>query len=127
MANPKWLKVAARHSGQHTWTLGYVFEKYREYEGKSAEALAEELGCSLEKLAWLSLCRRPSEEHFAEHLEQIGKRFEVEPHRLAAVIRHVEVLDVLPVSRDTNEEEEGEDSFLLAARDYTDEDDETNS
>ncbi|MFE8595441.1 hypothetical protein [Archangium violaceum] len=126
MTNPKWLQVAARSSGQHTWTLGYVFEKYREYEGKSAEALAEELGCSLETLAWLSLCRRPSEERFAEHLEEIGKRFEVEPHRLAAVIRHVEVLDELPPRRDANEEE-GEDSFLLAARDYTDEDDETNS
>ncbi|HEX5754526.1 MAG TPA: hypothetical protein VFZ09_50550 [Archangium sp.] len=125
MTNPKWLAVAARSSGQHDWTLGYVFEQYRKYENKSAEALAEELGCSPDTLAWLSLCRRPSEEHFAEHLEEIGKRFEVEPHRLAAVIRHVEFLDVLPERRDA--EEEGEESFLLAARDHTDEDDETNS
>ncbi|WPB75401.1 hypothetical protein KYC5002_41210 [Archangium violaceum] len=124
MTNPKWLAVAARSSGQHTWTLGYVFEKYREYEGKSVEALAEELGCSLETLAWLSLCRRPSEEHFAEHLEEIGKRFEVEPHLLAAVVRHVEVLDVLPPSRGAQEEEEGEVTVLLAARDHTDEGDE---
>ncbi|KFA90306.1 hypothetical protein [Archangium violaceum] len=123
MTNPKWLAVAARSSGQHTWTLGYVFEKYREYESKSAEALAEELGCSLETLAWLSLCRRPSQEHFAEHLEQIGNRFEVEPHLLAAVIRHVEVLDRLPPSRGA-QEEEGEVTVLLAARDHSDEGDE---
>lgn len=124
MTSPKWLKVAAQHSGQHTWTLGYVFEQYRKYEGKSAEELAEDLGCSLETLEWLSLCRRPSEERFAEHLELIEKRFAVEPHRLAAVVRHVEVLDVLPASQE--QEEEGEQSFLLAARDHTT-DDETNS
>lgn len=121
MTNPKWLEAAARRSGQHTWTLGYVFEQYRKYEGKSAEALAEELGCSLETLAWLSLCRRPDEALFAEHLEMIEKRFAVEPHRLAAVVRRVEVLDVLPASQ-----EEGEEPFLLAARDHTP-DDETSS
>ena len=27
MANPKWLEVAARRSGQLSWTLGYVFER----------------------------------------------------------------------------------------------------
>lgn len=123
MANPKWLEVAARRSGQLSWTLGYVFEQYRKYEGKSAEQLAAELECSLETLEWLSLCRRPSEELFVEHLELIEKRFAVEPHRLAAVVRHVEVLDVLPASQ---EQEEGEESFLLAARDHTT-DDETSS
>ena len=124
MANPKWLEVAARRSGQLSWTLGYVFEQYRKYEGKSAEELAVELGCSPETLEWLSLCRRPSEERFVEHLEMIEKRFAVEPHRLAAVVRHVEVLDVLPASQE--QEQAHEESFLLAARDHTT-DDETNS
>ncbi len=125
MANPKWLKVAARHSGQHTWTLGYVFEQYRKHEGKSAEELAADLGCSLEMLDWLSLCRRPDEEHFAEHLELIEKRFAVEPSRLAAVLRRVEVLDALPTSREEGDDV-GEEAFLLAARDHTT-DDETSS
>jgi hypothetical protein len=120
MTNPKWLKVAARCSGQHTWTLGYVFEQYRKYEGKSAEELAVDLGCPLEMLDWLSLCRRPEEETFAEHLDLIEKRFAVEPHRLAAVIRRVEVLDVLPASREGGDV--GEETFLLAARDYTTDD-----
>jgi hypothetical protein len=124
MANPKWLKVAAQRSGQHTWTLGYVFEQYRKYEGKSLEQLAAELDCSLETLDWLSLCRRPDEERFAEHLDMIEKRFAVEPYRLAAVIRRVEVLDVLPASKEGGEA--GEEAFLLAARDHTT-DDETSS
>lgn len=124
MVNPKWLKVAAQRSGQHTWTLGYIFEQYRKHERKSAEELAEDLGCPLEMLDWLSLCRRPDEEHFAEHLERIEKRFAVEPYRLAAVIRRVEVLDVLPASQE--EGDVGEEFFLLAARDHTT-DDETSS
>jgi transcriptional regulator with XRE-family HTH domain len=123
--NPEWLGVVARHSGQYTWTLGYVFEQYRKYEGKSAEELAEDLGCSLETLDWLSLCRRPDEEKFAEHLDIIEKRFAVEAHRLADVIRTVEVLDVLPPEREDGEEGEAE-GFLLAARDHST-DDETSS
>lgn len=122
--NPKWLRVVAQHSGQRTWTLGHVFEQYQRYEGKSAEALAEDLGCSLETLDWLSLCRRPDEETFAEHLEIIEKRFAVEAHRLAAVVRRVEVLDALPTSRE--EKGAGEETFLIAARDHTT-DDETSS
>ncbi|MCY1074748.1 hypothetical protein [Archangium lansingense] len=125
MTNPKWLEVVARHSGQYTWTLGYVFEQYRKYEGKSAEALAEDLGCSLETLDWLSLCRRPDEDRFAEHLDIIEKRFAVEAHRLADVLRTVEVLDVLPAEREGGDGE-GAASFLLAARDHSS-DDETSS
>ncbi|HYO53213.1 hypothetical protein [Archangium sp.] len=125
MANPKWLKVAAQRSGQHTWTLGYIFEQYRKHEGKSAEELAADLDCSLEMLDWLSLCRRPDEERFAEHLGMIEKRFAVEPYRLAAVLRRVEVLDVLPASQEGGEAM-GEDAFLLAARDHST-DDETSS
>ncbi len=124
MANPKWLKAAAQRSGQHTWTLGYVFEQYRKYEGKSLEELAAELNCPLETIDWLSLCRRPDEERFAEQLDMIEKRFAVEPYRLAAVIRRVEVLDVLPTSQE--EGDGGEEAFLLAARDHTT-DDETSS
>lgn len=125
MTNPKWLEVAARRSGQHTWTLGYVFEQYLRHEGKSAGQLAEDLGCSPEVLPWLSLCRRPDEERFAEHLEMIEKRFGVEPFRLAAVLRRVEVLEVLPAQRDAGDDSE-EGSYLLAARDHT-ADDETSS
>ncbi|QRN97339.1 hypothetical protein JRI60_51800 [Archangium violaceum] len=124
MTNPKWLKVAAQRSGQRTWTLGYVFEQYRKYEDKSVEELAAELDCSLEVLDWLSLCRRPDKERFTEHLDVIAKRFAVNPYRLAAVIRHVEVLDVFPASKEDGEV--GEDAFLLAARDHTT-DDETSS
>ena len=121
MTNPKWLKVAAQRSVRHTWSLGYVFARYQKYEGKSAEDLTAELGCSREVFDWLSVCRRPAEERFAEHLRLLETRFSVEPRRLAAVLRRVEVLDVLPP--DEEGMEEGlEESPLLAARDHPDDD-----
>jgi transcriptional regulator with XRE-family HTH domain len=95
MTQPNWLKTAARRSAERVWTLGHVFEKYRQFERKSPEELAMQLGCSLETLAWLALCRRPDEERFAEDLSIIAERFNVDPNGLAEVIRHVESLGVL--------------------------------
>jgi hypothetical protein len=125
MRTPEWLKVAAERSAQDPASLGYVFAQYRKHEGKSAEELAAMLNCTLKVLDELSLCRRPDPERFAEHLRMIEKRFAVAPRRLAAVLRRVEVLDILPA------EEEGgtavrDDSYLLAARDHSS-DDETSS
>ena len=121
MTNPKWLAVAARRSGEHTWSLGYVFARYQKHEGKTREELAAELKCSMDVLDWLSLCRRPDEARFAEQLHLIEKRFAVDSERLACVLRHVNVSD------DTPEEGEGarEQLFQLAARDQSD--DETDS
>ncbi|MFL5355439.1 hypothetical protein [Archangium sp.] len=125
MTNPDWLKVAARRSAHEVWTLGHVFERYRELESRSPEELAAELGCSLEVLAWLSLCRRPEGEEFTEHVDAIVKRFGLDPLRLIAVLRHVEVMDALSARPEGGEAAEG-DSVLLAARDRS-QDDETNS
>ena len=125
MTTPEWLKVASQRSAQAPASLGYVFEQYRMHEGKSAQEFAAMLGCSLEALEGLSLCRRPEQERFAEHLRMIEKRFAVEPRRLAAVLRRVEVLDVLPADGEGGTAVR-DDSFLMAARDHAS-DDETGS
>ena len=121
MTTPEWLKVAAQRSAQDPASLGYAFEQYRKHEGNSAEDLAARLGCSQEVLDELYLCRRPEQDRFAEHVRMIGKRFAVDPRRLAAVLRRVEVLNVLPadgeggiVARDA--------AYLLAARDHSGDD-----
>ncbi|ATB40438.1 Bipolar DNA helicase [Cystobacter fuscus] len=90
MSQPSWLRTAARRSEEHAWLLGHVFMKYRQLERESSEELATRLGCSLETLAWLALCRRPSADRFAEELKVIAKRFNVEPKGLTEVIRRVE-------------------------------------
>lgn len=121
MTTPEWLKVAAQRSAQDPASLGYVFEQYRKHEGQSLEALAERLGCSREALDGLYLCRRPEPTRFAEHLRMLGERFAVDPRRLAAVLRRVEVLDILP-----EDGAEGDpvrpDAYLMAARDHSGDD-----
>jgi hypothetical protein len=121
MTTPEWLKVAAQRSAQDPASLGYAFEQYRRHEGKSAGELAAMLGCSQEVLDALSLCRRPQQDRFAEHLRMIGKRFSVDPRRLAAVLRRVEVLDVLPTNAEGGTAVR-DDAYLLAARDHSGDD-----
>jgi hypothetical protein len=116
MATPDWLKIAAQRSEGETWMLGHVFSRYRELEGLTHETLLAELGCSPEVLQWLSLCRRPEGERFAEHVLTIAKRFGVDPRRLATVIRHVEVMDALAPQQDGGGAAR-RGSLLLAARD----------
>ncbi|WP_338865485.1 hypothetical protein [Myxococcus stipitatus] len=117
MSPPDWLETAARRSSLEPWTLGHAFESYRELEDRTPSQLAEDLGCTEEQVHWLALCRRPEDgEGFAEQVEQIAKRFEVDLLRLTRVLRRVEVMDALRLAG-ADGEEAGEDSVLLAARD----------
>ncbi len=116
MTNPDWLETAARRSAYEAWTLGHVFTRYRELEGRSHEDLAKALGCTLEVLHWLSLCRRPTGETFTEQVFVLAKRFEVDPLRLSEVLRRVEVMDALSARSDGGEATD-EDTLQLAARD----------
>jgi len=125
MTRPSWLSTAVRRSSEREWTLGHVLEKYRQFENKSPEALALELGCSLETLEWLALCRRPDEDTFAEDLSAIADRFNVDPNGLASVIRHAESLGVF-AARQEDGQTVREPALVLAARDR-DSDDEAGS
>jgi hypothetical protein len=117
MTQPDWLKPAVRKSQEHTWTLGYIFEMAHRLEGKSPEDLAAELGCSLETLDWLALCRRPEEDRFAEHLRLITDRFNLAPLPLVRLIRRVESLEAFSKSEG---QEASSGSTSLAARDRDD-------
>jgi hypothetical protein len=119
MTEPSWLKAAVRRSADEDWTLGFSFERYRQFKSKSPEELAEELGCSLETLDWLSLCRVPSEERFAEELDVITQRFNVDPNRLAPVLRLAKILHAFSAKRDGEDRSSGSSIKLLAARDRT--------
>lgn len=125
MSNPDWLERAALRSQEETWMLGHTFERYRELEGRSMEELARELGCTLEVLHWLSLCRKPQGQDFNTQASVIAKRFGVELLPLVQVLRRVEVMDALS-RRDTSGQGTEEHSLQLAARDRA-EDEETNS
>jgi hypothetical protein len=92
-----------------------VFEKYRKLENKSIQALLDELGCSESALSWAYLCRRPVEGHFIEQVRAIATRCGLDAHRLAAVIRRVQVASELQES--TEEGRSPGFAPLMAARD----------
>lgn len=116
MSDPDWLEPAARRSALEAWTLGHAFAKYRALEGRSQEELAKELGCSLDVLLWLSLCRCPQGEAFPEQVSTIAKRFAVDLLPLTQVLRRVEVMDALSIRAEDGETTD-EGAVLLAARD----------
>lgn len=124
MTGPDWLKRAARRSADEDWMLGQALTRYQELEGHSPEQLAEELGCTVEALQWLSLCRRPTGEDFTGHVLTIAKRFALDPLRLSAVLRRVEVMDALAPHLEGRAETDG-DSLLLAARDRAEDEEES--
>ncbi|WP_426752951.1 hypothetical protein [Myxococcus sp. Y35] len=101
--------------------LGHALERYRTIERITPTALATELGCTLEALQWMSLCRRPVGASFAEQTAAVAQRFSVDRRCLVRVLRRVEVIDALTM--ESEEEMDSEDSaILLAARDRTRED-----
>ncbi len=122
MTPPDWTKLAVRKSREHTWTLGYLFDLAHRLENLSPEDIATELGCSLEVLDQLALCRRPDKERFAEHLGIIAERLGVAPLALARFIRRMDNLE-----KDAHPSAPAGDmplGTLLAARDRSEEDDE---
>ena len=125
MTNPEWLERVARRSRSESWTLGHAFERYRELEGRTPEELAKELGCSVQTLHWLSVCRRPEGPDFTEQATAIASRFGVELLPLAKVLRHVEVLETLS-PQERGAADTAEQPMQMAARDRA-QDDETSS
>ena len=114
---PRWLDQAARCGSERPWTLGAVMVDYCANESVTQQQLAALLGCSLESLAWLCLCRRPAPDQFAEDVARIAGRFHIEVAKLAQVVRRVDAVAVLRQPRNTDEN----DPILLAARDRDDE------
>ncbi len=113
MKTPNWLERAARQSTKHLWTLGSVLDDYRNIERATPDQLAAFLGCSVDTLDWLSLCRKPTPERFADDIARIAQRFNLNPSTLAQVVRRV---DVVHAFRRPAKSREGE-SLLIAARD----------
>lgn len=113
MSIPTWLGTAVRRSHGEAGMLGYVFARYRELEDRTEVALATELGCTLDALQWMSLCRRPLGEALSEQASTIAERFSVKLRPLVHVLRRVDVLDALSERRGSH----GGNTLRMAARD----------
>ena len=109
---PDWLGLAAQRSAERSFTLGSLLREYSQMERLSREELASRLSCDVDTVDWLSLCYQPLPERFGEDVARIAERFQVDPARLAGIIRRAQA--VVAVRRSVPVEEDG---LLLAARD----------
>ncbi|MCP3098440.1 hypothetical protein LZ198_06060 [Myxococcus sp. K15C18031901] len=126
MSNPDWLEHAVRRGQLEPWTLAHTFERYRQLEGLSEDALARELNCTRETLHWMSLCRKPEGEDFRAQVTAVAQRHDVSPLALAKVIRHVEIMNGFAESESARAANGDTAPLRLAARENV-EDDEKNS
>ncbi|GHG84862.1 hypothetical protein [Comamonas sp. JC664] len=115
MTKPEWLELAARRSKDEPWMLGHAFAKYRQLEGMSEEELAKELGCSVETLNWMSLCRRPESDHFKEQATAIAEEHGVNDRILRRVLGRLKIVEVFQDSSNDGSANQG--GVLMAAQD----------
>lgn len=83
--------LAARAAGD-PFFLGFTLAEYARAEGLADDRLATHLGCPVEGLTMLRLCRapRPDPDGFRADVERVAERFGADPGSLAAVVRQVE-------------------------------------
>lgn len=65
--------------------LAGVLRDYARANGLDAQGLADVLGCAVETLPQLALCRRPAPVTFDHDITTIATRFGIDPRMLAAI------------------------------------------
>lgn len=122
----KALRRAVELAGENPFFLASAMKAYRSFSGLDDADLAAHLGCSLEDLPRLALCRRPDPDPtvFRKEVEQIAAYASVTAERLAQLLREVESLEALQAA-ERGGAAASERGFLMAARDRADEEKDT--
>jgi hypothetical protein len=94
MRDGELLRRAAERASHHPFYLASSLLAYARAEGLDDEGLAGSLGCDLNTLPALLLCRRPTGRGavFRADVEAIAARFGLDAGRLARLIRDADVL-----------------------------------
>lgn len=113
------LNYLARRVADDAWFLAPALALYARSEGLDDAALAARLGCPMENLPLLRLCRMPRAEPpgFGQDVDRIAERFAVEAEVLAQVVRRGQNL----LSLRASETPASDAGYLLAAREQPDE------
>lgn len=101
----------ARRLRSDPFFLASALEDFAGSEGLDGAGLAAAVGCGIDELGPLGMCRRPrpEPENFAEDVRRIAARFGLAEDRLAEVVRRSDALramreaesrDVLAAARD---------------------------
>src|SRR5690242_7445461 len=91
------LTRAARRAGEQPFFLASILQAYQRANNLDDLALADLLGCTLNNLPRLALCRRPAidSQAFATDVAHLAGRFQLNGEQLAMVIRQVDALQAL--------------------------------
>lgn len=108
------LKIAEK-AKQRKFFLSSTFSIFQSAHGINDEELSQILGCSIDDLNRLALCRKPNSEilSFKEEVEQISNSFSVDKVRLAQIIKEVDSIILFREIDHSNLDNKG---FLIAAR-----------
>ena len=110
----KILAHAVERANNHPGYLGWIFERYMAIEKISERGLLRLLGGSTLDLSRLELCLRPRQDHFANDIEQIATKFNLESATLANVVRLVESVHAMETL--TSQTVSADSGVLMAAR-----------
>jgi hypothetical protein len=83
----------AKRLGDDPAYIAWLIQLILEISPQTWEELAARLALSPRQLAMLALCRRPSEQKFADEVRQIAAYVEMDVFKLAAFLREWETLD----------------------------------
>jgi hypothetical protein len=110
------LPALAHRVRQDPFFLASALAIYAESEAMDDQQLAKQLGCTVDTLAPVRLCRRPRAEPplFRQDVEMIAARFGLHADVLAAAVRRADAITAL------RREAEGGQGALIAARDRRD-------
>ena len=111
------LARAARRAGAQPFFLASILQAYQLTNSLDDLAFAELLGCTLNDLPRLGLCRRPIADAstFATDIAHLEARFHLNGDQLAAVIRQIDALQALQQHLGTAQ---AASVVLRAARDH---------
>jgi hypothetical protein len=109
------LEALARRVEENPDFLAFTLADYARSEKLSDAALAVRLGCDVQKLIKLRLCRRPRSgtEHFQVDVRRIASALDIDRDILLEAVRRADALAALRDAADDS-------GFLVAARDRDD-------
>lgn len=113
------LEQAATRAAGSEFFLARVFKDYEKLENVNTLDLARHLGCNLETLTRLALCRRPASDDpnkFKSDIRKISQHFDIDANKLASLVRYVDTMKSFTESPQLTEEI-SEQGILLTARD----------
>jgi hypothetical protein len=113
---------AAQRAVSSPFFLARILKEYQQAHHLDNEALAMFLGCHVDDLPRLALCRRPAQEQqaFVHDIDHLAQRFHLHADQLAAIVRQVDTLTIwqqqMPFHQQTTSP-----GMLSAARDRDEE------